>query len=236
VGEIPSQADLLIVLGGDGTLLKAVRITGDRNVPILGVNLGNLGFLTEITREELYSALEEIFAGKFHLDQRMKLKSQVWRKDKLAEEHSVLNDIVISKGGVARLFELETYIDGSYLTTFRADGLILCTPTGSTGYTLAATGPIVHPHLPSITITPICPHILTSRSIVVPSASTIQVILKPEEKDLILTLDGQLSFSLRPSDKIVVKESQTNVCLIKSSHRDYFQVLRTKLRWKEVND
>ncbi len=236
--KVPVFADLLIVLGGDGTLLKAARIIGDRNVPLLGVNLGNLGFLTEITKDEIFPVLSEIFEGKFHIDRRMKLSSHIIRNDKPAEEHSVLNDIVISKGGVARLFELETYIDGSYLTTFRADGLILSTPTGSTGYTLAAAGPIVHPGLNSIVITPICPHILTGRSIIVPADSTIRVALKPDdgEEDIILTMDGQVSVPLRPADEVVVNKSRASVCLIRPSRRDYFQVLRTKLKWKEVND
>jgi NAD+ kinase len=234
--EIPARVDLIIVLGGDGTLLRAARIIGDRNVPLLGVNLGNLGFLTDITREEIYSALNEVFEGRFCLDERMKLVSQVWRNDRLAVEHSALNDIVISKGGVARLFELDTFIDESYLATFRADGLILSTPTGSTGYTLAAGGPIVHPDLPSIIVTPICPHILIGRSIIVPADSTIQVVLKPqEEEDLILTLDGQLSLSLNPSDKIIINKNQTNVCLIRLNRQNYFRTLRTKLGWKELN-
>jgi NAD+ kinase len=206
---IPAQADLLIVLGGDGTLLSAARLKGAESIPVLGINLGGLGFLTETFKEETFEVLEKIVGGDFVTEKRLMLKATVYRNDKTISESNVLNDIVINKGALARIIDLETYIDGGYLTTFKADGLILSTPTGSTAYSLAAGGPVVYPTLNSIIVNPICPHTLTNRPLVVPDDVTI----------------GE--------DVIEAQKAGSYIHLVNSPLKTYFELLRTKLRWGE---
>ncbi|MDH7499494.1 MAG: NAD(+)/NADH kinase [candidate division NC10 bacterium] len=231
--QLPSQVDLLIVLGGDGTLLSVARLVGVRGIPILGVNLGALGFLTEIPLEELYSTLEEVLAGRYQFSDRMMLTAHIHRQGEWIAEYSVLNDVVINKGALARIIEMETYIDSEYVTTYRADGLIISTPTGSTAYSMAAGGPIIYPSLQSLVLTPICPHTLTNRPLVIPNGVKIEVILISEKEDVYLTLDGQVGFALRYRDVLEVKSAEHTIRLIKSSHRSYYEVLRTKLKWGE---
>jgi NAD+ kinase len=229
--EMPGAVDMVVVLGGDGTLLAAARALQKKQVPILGVNLGGLGFLTESTLAELYPMLEAILRGEYKTDERMLLEARVWRDKKVADTFTVLNDVVINKGALARIIELETSVDQAYLTTFRADGLIICTPTGSTGYSLSAGGPIVYPSLHSIIITPICPHTMTNRPIIVPKEATINVTLCSADQEVFLTLDGQVGFKMELYDRVEIKKGEGFVRLIKSPSRVYFEVLRQKLMW-----
>jgi len=231
--EIPSYAEVIIVLGGDGTLLSVARLVEDHDVPILGVNLGGLGFLTEITLEELYRVLERVVQGDFVTDERVVLNAAVIRRGERLAEFVVLNDAVINKGALARIIDLETTINGEYLTTFKSDGLIISTPTGSTAYSLSAGGPIVYPSLHCIIITPICPHTLTNRPIVIPDDVQIRATLKAKQQEVILTLDGQQGFSLEFEDVVEVRKAEGRILLIKSPYRHYFEVLREKLKWGE---
>lgn len=231
--EISQRIELLIVLGGDGTLLSAVRDMGEKNVPILGVNLGGLGFLTEITLEELYPVLEKIFAGKVEIESRIKLCAAVLRQGQIVSEYSFLNDVVITKSVLARIINLRNSINGAYVTTYRGDGVIVSTPTGSTAYSLAAGGPIVYPTMDSILITPICPHTLTNRPLLLPHQATVEFTLESEESDVHLTLDGQVGCPLHPYDSVIVTKTPNHVLFIKSPFKDYFQILRTKLKWGE---
>lgn len=231
--EIPARADLLIVLGGDGTLLSVARLSRVESIPVLGINLGGLGFLTEISKEETFPVLEKILAGEFETEQRLMLKATIYRQGEIIGESNVLNDIVINKGVLARIIDLETCIDGAYLTTFKSDGLILATPTGSTAYSLAAGGPIVYPSLNSIIVNPICPHTITNRPLVVPDTATVKVILKTADQNVHITLDGQVGMPLQGGDVVEVNKAAGHIQLIRSPYKTYFELLRTKLRWGE---
>ncbi len=231
--DIPAQVEMMIVLGGDGTLLSVARLVRDRKVPILGVNLGGLGFLTEITLEELYRVLEKVIQGDFFTNERVVLSASVIRRGERLAEFTVLNDAVINKGALARIIDLETTINGEYLTTFKSDGLIISTPTGSTAYNLSAGGPIVYPSLHCTIITPICPHTLTNRPIVIPDDVEIQATLKTKQQEVILTLDGQQGFTLEFEDVVEVKKAEGHILLIQSPYRHYFELLREKLKWGE---
>lgn len=228
VGE---DADLIIVLGGDGTLLSVSRHGKRKEVPILGVNLGGLGFLTETSVEELPSTLKKVLVGDYGVSRRIMLDVNVRRKDEEIFSITVLNDAVITKDALARIIDIETYVNGEYLTMFKADGLIFSTPTGSTGYSLAAGGPLIYPSLPNIIVTPICPHTLTNRPIILPEGAEVRARLKSKEEKVILTLDGQVGFPLDYNDEIVIVKSAHVVNLVKSSSRGYFEILRTKLKW-----
>ncbi len=231
--KIPDRCDFLIVIGGDGTLLSAARVVGTTGKPILGVNLGALGFLTAITLEELYPVLEKIFSYDFDYDERMMLVAHVHRLGERVANYTVLNDVVINKGALAKIIDIETTIGEMYLSTFKADGLIISTPTGSTGYNLSAQGPIVYPTLRTIVITPICPHTLTNRPLVVPDDMEVRAELRSEETDVFLTLDGQVGFGLRRGDVVEVKKADAPLRFFRSPFKDYFGVLRTKLKWGE---
>jgi len=233
IGDIPDNTDLVVVLGGDGTLISVARLTGEREVPILGVNLGSLGFLTEITLDELCDSVDRYLSGEYRVSERLMLHVAVVRNGRVIEEKRVLNDVVINKGALARIIDLETMINGSYLTTFKGDGMIVSTPTGSTGYSLSANGPILYPELECFVITPICPHTLTNRPIVVASDSRISVELKCINEDVFLTLDGQVGVELKCGDEIRIGKADKRTRLIISSSRDYFEILRTKLKWGE---
>jgi NAD+ kinase len=227
--EIPSLVDLILVLGGDGTLISVARQVGDRQVPIVGVNLGQLGFLTEITREELPDMLDKLIAGDYKISERMMIDALIHRDGKVVGEYTVLNDAVINKGALARIIDLETYVDGRHLSTYKADGLIISTPTGSTGYSLAAGGPIIYPEINSLLITPICPHMLTNRPIVIWSRSIIEIEVKFLDDVVFFTADGQVGHKLLPGDRVEVRRSETRTHLVISPYREYFQILRTKL-------
>ena len=231
--EIPSLSEAIVVLGGDGTMLGVARLACEKEVPILGVNLGGLGFITEVYREELYDVMASIIEGACPTQERMMLSAMVSRHEQKIAEYTVLNDVVITKGALARIIDLETYINKSYVAAFKADGLIASTPTGSTAYSLSAGGPIVHPAMDSIVLTPICSHTLTNRPIVLPDDSMIEVALRSKSEDVFLTLDGQVGFNLRENDVVLIKRSAYKTILLMPSERDYFQVLRTKLKWAE---
>lgn len=232
--EIARDADLVVVLGGDGTLIAAARLVGERSVPILGVNLGSLGFLTEITLNELYPSVERCLKGDFEVSERMMLLASVERAGEVVELHRVLNDVVINKGALARIIDMETSVSGRYLTTFKADGLIVSTPTGSTGYSLSANGPIIHPELECISITPICPHTLTNRPLVMAGDARISIRLESSiDEAVFLTLDGQVGVKLLCGDVVQIRKSGHSTRLVQSRSKDYFEVLRTKLKWGE---
>jgi len=232
--EIRDQAELVVVLGGDGTLISAARLFSGRDVPILGVNLGSLGFLTEITVEELYTRLEKVLEGNSHVSERMMLEVTLHREGQAIEKGHVLNDVVINKGALARIVDLETKINCHALTTYKADGLIVSTPTGSTGYSLSAGGPIIHPLMSCIVITPICPHTLTNRPIVVTDESIISITVASSfDEKVYLTLDGQVGFELHEGDSVEIRKALETTALVMSRSRDYYEILRTKLKWGE---
>ena len=232
--EISEQADLIVVLGGDGTLLSIARHIKRSDLPVLGVNLGGLGFLTAITLDELFKVMKEVLAGNFSLSPRMILKVSLYRRDQPVFSHNVLNDVVINKGAMARIIDLKTVINGKLVNTFKADGLIFSTPTGSTGYSLSAGGPIVYPTLNSITVAPICPHTLSNRPLIVPSEVTIETTLTSTDSvDVFLTLDGQVGFSMQPLDKVTITRADHDIKLVLSPSKTYFEVLRNKLKWGE---
>ncbi len=231
--EISSRIDFLIVLGGDGTLLSAARDMGSRQVPILGVNLGGLGFLTEITLEELFRVLSQILEGKMKTETRKRLTVAVRHDGEKIWEYSALNDAVITKSVLARIVHLRMSIDGNYVTTFHGDGVIISTPTGSTAYSLAAGGPIVYPTLDSILVTPICPHTLTNRPLLISDQAKVEFTLESQDSDVHLTLDGQVGCPLRPFSQVGVTQAPNPVIFIKSPFKDYFEILRTKLKWGE---
>jgi len=230
---IPRSLDMVIVLGGDGTLLSAARLVESLDIPILGVNLGSLGFLTEVTLDELYPNLEKIFKNQYVLDPRLMLKSFIRRGEKEIPQPRVLNDIVVSHGPLAKLIRLEITINHQFVTSLRADGLIIASPTGSTAYSLSSGGPIVHPSVDAMILTPISPHMLTNRPIIVPSNVVVEVMFKAIEKEALVTLDGQEVFPLEKNDILHITRSERRLKLIQSPHRNYYQVLRQKLKWGE---
>ena len=231
--EIPGLVDMIIVLGGDGTLLSVSRLVEDRNVPILGVNLGGLGFLTEVTLEEIYPTLDKVFQEDFVTDDRLILKAYVHRQGERVAQSAALNDVVVSKGTLARMIKLEIFIDGQFVTSLRGDGLIVATPTGSTAYSLSAGGPIIYPSVDAIILTPISPHTLTNRPIAVPTKAKVEVIVKTREEGTTVTFDGQVGFSLRQNDTVEISSSENKAKLIRSPSRNHFEVLRRKLKWGE---
>jgi NAD+ kinase len=214
-------------------LISVARQVGELNVPILGINLGRLGFLTEVTRDELPEMLEMLVKGEYQVSDRMMLDAIIHRDGKEAGKYTVLNDVVINKGALARIIDMETFVDGSHLSTYKADGLIISTPTGSTGYNLAAGGPIIFPEINSLVISPICPHMLTNRPIVVWSRSIIKINVKFEDDVVFFTADGQVGRKLLPGDVVEVRRSESRTRLVISPSKDYFQILRTKLSWGE---
>ena len=231
--EVVAGADLVVVLGGDGTILSIARLMGAREVPILGVNLGSLGFLTEVTLPELFPALGSVLKDDFAVSRRLTLAARVRRGEEPVGAYVALNDVVISKTGPSRIVELETFVNGEYVTTYRADGLIVATPTGSTAYCLSAGGPILYPTLPALVVIPICPHTLTNRPLVLPEGARIEVVQRSAGEGVHLTVDGQVDVGLHPRDTVTVARSPHSITLVKSPKLNYFELLRTKLRWGE---
>ncbi len=231
--ELPALVEMLIVLGGDGTLLSAARHVADAhtNVPIFGVNLGSLGFMAEVSLDELYDNLEKAIAGKLETEDRMMLSTSVIRDGKHIARYRVLNDAVINKGALARMMELRITVSDGHLTTLRADGLIVATPTGSTAYSLSAGGPIIHPTIHCFVVTPICPHTLSNRPIALPDTVVVTVCLTSQSEDVSLTLDGQIGFPLMPNDVVEIKRSRFKMRLIKHPTKSYYEILRSKLKW-----
>lgn len=226
------KIELMIVLGGDGTILYAVRVLSGRKIPILGINLGSLGFLTEVTIDEVYPVLENVIKGKFETEERMMLSVNIRRQDSSVSSHTILNDVAI-KGMTARLINLETRINKEYVTTYRADGLIIATPTGSTGYSLSAGGPILYPTIHSIIVSPICPFTLTNRPVVIPDWMTVEINITGHNANVLMTLDGQKDVQIQDEDTIEVKMADCRAYIIKSPAKSYFDVLRTRLQWGE---
>jgi len=229
--ELPQKVDLILVLGGDGTMIATARMLGDYEVPVIGVNYGGLGYLAEFRIEELFSALESILAGDYKLEKRVMLAVELRRDDELITNNRVLNDVVMNKSALARIIQIETYLNDQFVNSFRADGLIVSTPTGSTAYNLSAGGPIIFPTMNAVVITPICPFTLSNRPIVVPDESVIEVRLMTEKEDVALTLDGQVGFPIQAHDRVIIRKSNTTFNLVQPKNRNYFDLLRDKLRW-----
>ncbi|MCH2695374.1 MAG: NAD(+)/NADH kinase [Acidobacteriia bacterium] len=231
--EIPKCCDLIVAMGGDGTLLSVARILKTHLVPILAVNLGSLGFLTEITLEEMFPTLELVIAGKATLQQRMMIDVSVIRAGKCINSYQGLNDVVINKGVLARIIDINVKIDNNFVATYKADGIIVGTPTGSTAYTLSAGGSILYPTLDAMVVTPIASHTLTFRSLVVPDSSVVELSLKPTQESIFMTVDGQIGLNLQGKDRVSVKKSSNYVELIQSPEKSFFDILRQKLKWGE---
>jgi NAD+ kinase len=228
--DVASNVDLVVVLGGDGTMLATARMLGDREVPVLGINYGRLGYLAEFRVEEMIGALESILNGNYKLDSVM-LAAELFRGEELLVRNRVLNDVVISKSALARIIDIEMWLNDQFVNSFRADGLIISTPTGSTAYNLSAGGPIVYPSMNGIIVTPICPHTLSNRPIVLHDNVEIELRLNTPKEDVALTLDGQVGFPLEFGDRILVSKARTMFNIVQPTSRNYFDVLRDKLRW-----
>ncbi|MBI5057737.1 MAG: NAD(+)/NADH kinase [Nitrospirae bacterium] len=230
--KIPSMSDIIIVFGGDGTLLSIARLVGNLGVPILGVNLGGLGFITEIGRDEVEKEIDKVLSGQCAFEERIMLLADVYRGGKRVVRHNALNDVVLNKSALSRMFELDIRINNKYASSFRADGLIISTPTGSTAHSLSAGGPILYPTLETFLMTPICPHTLTSRPIVLPDTIVLEATIKSGD-DVYLTLDGQVGFPLKVNDKLKIMKADYKTKFVVLHSKDYFQILRTKLKWGE---
>lgn len=232
--ELGRDCDLLITFGGDGTLLSVARHAPE-HVPIIGVNMGTLGFLTEIRVEEFPAVLERVLEGQFYVEPRVAFTVSVSGPGRDSDKkYRVLNDCAINKSAVARIIEMRVSVAGLFVSTFRGDGLIVATPTGSTAYNLSAGGPIIYPTMGAVVITPICPHMLTNRPIVLPDELDIEIgLTTPDSKDIFLTLDGQEGFEISDRDRVCVRKSEERVLLVQSPDKNYFDVLRNKLKWGE---
>ena len=230
--ELPAQVDLLVVLGGDGTLLSMARAVGDLGVPLLGVNLGGLGFLTATTLDEMFPALEAVLAGRMAVDERLMLTVRVLRGGQRLCEYPALNDVVITKAAMSRIIDLAVSIEGQHATAYRADGLIIATPTGSTAYGLSAGGPILFPTMDALVLTPICSHTLTNRPIVIPGNHRVEVTLLADQ-EVMATVDGQIGVNLKMGDTVEVVKAAARIRLVRFPQKGFFSVLRTKLKWGE---
>ena len=231
--EMASKADLIVVLGGDGTLLSIARLVERVEVPIIGVNLGGLGFITEIAADELESVLDKTLTGNFSVQKRMTLELRIHSKKGEPKKFRVLNDGVITKGARSKIIGLEVYVGKEYLCTYRADGLIISTPTGSTAYSMAAGGPILYPTLGAIILSPICPHMLTNRPIVISNKSTVRVTLRSAEDTVFLSPDGQQGVLLTDGDVVEARDYGIPVSLVEAPSRGFFEILRNRLKWGE---
>ncbi|MDT7689166.1 MAG: kinase [Acidobacteriota bacterium] len=229
--ELVRSVDLIVVLGGDGTMIGAARMVGEAETPVLGVNFGTLGYLADFTVEDMLPSLDAVIAGDYTIDRRLMLAATVYRGDERLMHDRVLNDVVISKSALARIIEIETYVGEKFVNCFRADGLIISTPTGSTAYNLSAGGPVIYPSMSAVVITPICPHTLSNRPLVVPDDVEFELILKTPREEVALTLDGQVGMALEYEDRVRVRKSHTGFNLIQAHTRNYFDVLRNKLKW-----
>ena len=227
------QGDMLLVVGGDGTMLRAARLVAHHPIPILGINVGGLGFLTEITPAHVYLALEKVFRGEFEVEERLMIHSRVCSGTELVVDTIALNDVVISKGTLAGMVKLEISVGEEFLTAIRGDGLIIATPTGSTGYSLSSGGPIVNPSVHAMILTPISPHMLTNRPIVVPQSEVVQVVLRSVDEGVVASADGQSGHLLHEGDSVTVQASDTRARFIRFPDKTFYQVLRQKLKWGE---
>ncbi len=225
------RADIAVVLGGDGTLLAAARLLGDRQIPIVAINHGGLGFLTEVTLDQMYPALDRVLGGHFITEHRMMMDVDVRRAGQQVASYRALNDVVINKGTLSRIIELETRVDAHYVSRFRADGLIVATPTGSTAYNLSAGGPIIFPSMSAMVVTPICSHTLTNRPLVLPPGVEIDITLCSAQDEVYVTVDGQVGLKMEMNDLLSIQKSEITVKLVAPSDKNYFDVLRGKLKW-----
>ena len=225
------EVDLIISLGGDGTLLRAARLAATEDIPVFGVNLGGLGFLTQIGIDDLEKSLEKLYQGRYFLDERMMLSCTVKRREKEIKKFTALNDVVIGKGAFARIICLATYVNNDYVITYSADGLVVSTSTGSTAYSLSAGGPIVNPNINSIILTPICPHTLSARPIIIGENDQVKITLESSEEKVMVTIDGQEGFVLKPKDEVIIKKSDHIARLIAFKEKSFYAILREKLRW-----
>lgn len=225
------KSDLIVILGGDGTMISTARLLGDREVPILGINYGSLGYLTEFRIEEMIPAIAAILDGNYDIDPRVMLDVRLKRGEETLSTDRVLNEVVINRAVLAKIIEVEITLDNLFVNSFRADGIIVATPTGSTAYSLSAGGPILYPSMNAVVITPICPFTLTNRPIVIPDNAEIVLRLKSASEGVALTLDGQVGYQMRPDDCVVIKKSRTSFNLVQPPNRNYFDVLRNKLKW-----
>ena len=228
--EFASRVDLVAVFGGDGTFLYGARLVGGSGVPILGVNLGSLGFLTEVKLEEMYSVFTNCLSGQYQLEERMFLEIEVLRGEKQLPRYLALNDAVINKGALSRMIEFEAIVNSQLVTVMRADGLIISTPTGSTAYSLSAGGPILYPTLGAVIITPICPHTLTNRPVAVPDDAVVEVLLR-HGQDVMLTVDGQVGSSLETRDRLRIRKARQTLRIVQPKQGMFFGLLREKLKW-----
>jgi NAD+ kinase len=231
--QVPEGADIVIVLGGDGTLLSASRAIGRREIPLFPVNVGGLGFLTAITVDELYPELERALRGEHRIAHRKLMTTEVIRDDVVVASYEALNDAVLTKTDLARMIDLDTHVDAQFVCAYKADGLIISTPTGSTAYSLSAGGPIIFPTVPALCITPICPHMLTNRPVLVPETSIIRVTSRGPDESVYLTIDGQVGNPIREHDVVVCRSSDYSLPLIRPPRMMFFDVLRQKLKWGE---
>jgi len=231
--ELGSRIDLAIVLGGDGTFLATARALEGRPVPILAMNLGGLGFLTVVTRDELYPALEAVLEGSYRTESRVQIEAEVVRNQCCAASFLALNDVVLNKAAIARVLDFDVWVDGVFISTYKSDGLIVSTPTGSTAYSLAAGGPVVAPSVGAFIVTPICGHTLTNRPIVLSDTTTIEVAVKSEAEPAYFTVDGQIGMEVHGEDRVRIRKSTKTVEIVQPSSKNYFQVLRQKLKWGE---
>lgn len=229
--ELFSRLFCVIVLGGDGTFLSAARLVGNKNIPLMGIKFGEVGFLAETIEDHLFQAMETVLDNRFIIEERMRLKVTVERDEKIIASVDVLNDLVLTKGALSRLAYCGVEINGNYLTTYKADGLIVATPTGSTAYSLAAGGPVIHPAVPGIILTPICPFTLTNRPLIIPDHSEVVLGLDGDPTDIVLTFDGQEGLDITGRDRIIVKKSENPVKMISLSDQNYFKVLKARLMW-----
>jgi NAD+ kinase len=232
--EVAEASELLLVLGGDGTLLAAAKVAAPLGIPILPINMGSLGFLTSFTLEELYPALEDTLAGNFASTERVMIDVVLERDDAVVERQSVLNEAVIHKGELARMIDVQLTVDADFVCRYRVDGLIVASPTGSTAYSLSAGGPIVHPSVESWIITPICPHTLSDRPVVIRDSSLVEVHLSENTDSVFLTLDGQTGIPMKGLDKVRLKRAAERLKLIQPPAKSYFEILRNKLKWGEA--
>lgn len=236
-GDVWRDTDVLVVLGGDGTLLRSIRMVNSRGrqTPILGVHMGYLGFLTEVTHDEIFNALDDVLHGRYVLDERPMVDVRLMRGGEVLAAHPVLNDAVITKGALARIIDIEVFSGKEFITRYRADGIIVSTPTGSTAYNLAAGGPIVHPTVRAMILSPLCPHVLSNRSLVLPDDQELSVSVSSTKAsdNVYLTLDGQLGYPMEAGDSLVCKRGDSAASLVRFPQRSYYEVLRSKLRWLE---
>jgi NAD+ kinase len=229
--ELANGVEMVVALGGDGTMIATARLLGDADVPVLGINYGTLGYLAEFRIDEMFVGLDAVFKGEYKIEARVKLSVEIFREETLLMRNRVLNDVVVNKSALSRIVHIEAYLNHQLISAFRADGLIISTPTGSTAYNLSAGGPVIYPSMNAVVITPICPFTLSDRPIVVPDDALIEVCLRTPDEEVFLTLDGQVGLPLEVGDRVLIRKSRTSFKIVQPNNRNYFEVLREKLRW-----